>query len=600
MSQTRPLDAQTYIAQTFVLIVSVWLVLHHWPLITNGGQVHWLPATALLIGTLAGLSVSAHSLFLLARWLDWIAAHQPKPSPNAARWATWSDFRKVVASTKQIKKDGVPFWGVLKDKPSKALFIWFQSNAYCVAPAGSGKGIFCTVPALCALAGRTSKISVDFKGEQAAMMIRKLKAMGEQVIILNPSGKFTDSVGDSDCLNTLDVISDNLLNPGQIHSVLDDLRELSGILIPEKENGKTDPYWPLGARGILELATLIECMVEGRSATLSGVAGLIEDRRQLEMNLRWIIGVDKDNQPETAMPIEDCDWAQRHDEADMRDFATLVRARAGNLLILMSGKDRKTFDTFITQAQQALAPFAFGSLAKVMGKSSFDLNDFKRKDRISTLFIMLDESRLETSKRYLEMVTWQALLMLKRHPNKQVPVTVILDEVTNYYIKGLDSLLTWGRGFGIKLLLVFQALAAFEKTYGKQALETLHSETEIKLFLPGQRSPQTLEFIAAQLGKTQIMKTGLSQGKLEQGLSEQFSQDERALKSINAIREGTSGLLFVRDCPPAEIIPRSYAEIAPWRDWVGINPFHGKPFKKRIRLRVPTFTPKTANKRINP
>jgi type IV secretion system protein VirD4 len=46
------------------------------------------------------------------------------------------------------------------------------------------------------------------------------------------------------------------------------------------------------------------------------------------------------------------------------------------------------------------------------------------------------------------------------------------------------------------------------------------------------------------------------------------------------------GILFVRQHRPILFEPVSYAEIEPWRSQVGINPFHGKPFRKKIKLRL--------------
>ena len=51
-------------------------------------------------------------------------------------------------------------------------------------------------------------------------------------------------------------------------------------------------------------------------------------------------------------------------------------------------------------------------------------------------------------------------------------------------------------------------------------------------------------------------------------------------------RESDLGLLFVRRKPPVQVDPVSYAEIDPWRKQVGINPFHGKPFLKKIKIRL--------------
>jgi hypothetical protein len=48
-------------------------------------------------------------------------------------------------------------------------------------------------------------------------------------------------------------------------------------------------------------------------------------------------------------------------------------------------------------------------------------------------------------------------------------VHVIADEATNFKVAGLADIMTWGRGYGIRLLLIIQDLAAFRRTYGKDA-----------------------------------------------------------------------------------------------------------------------------------
>ncbi len=283
------------------------------------------------------------------------------------------------------------------------------------------------------------------------------------------------------------------------------------------------------------------------------------------------------------MPIEQAAWAQKHRPEDVTEFARWIRARAANWIALLDGEGR-TFDSFISGAQQALAPFATGRLASITRRSTFSMNDLKRRDQITNLFLVVDASRMETYKSWIEIMQWCVLTTLKRHPDKSQPVYLILDEVTNYVIAGLASLLTWGRSFGIRLHLIFQDLAAFEREYGKEALETLESETEVKQFLPGQRSPKTLELISKMLGERTEVATGRSPN--ETGIHYQMSDTTRALMKPNEVRETQDGILIVRQAPPVCFTPISYAEIAPWRDQVGINPFHGKPFRKRVRLKV--------------
>ncbi|OHU89197.1 MULTISPECIES: type IV secretory system conjugative DNA transfer family protein [Pseudoalteromonas] len=582
MTQTSSTENQSRILpQTIVCGGCGWFALNNQPFLFADGMINWLPTICGVLGVLAAVNLTAQLLTQGARLLDWLGLHQPKPNANASRWASYKDIKPL------IYKGGTPFWGVMTDKQKTPLFIDFESNALVVGPAGSGKGIYCVIPNICALAGKYSKLVVDFKGELAAMMVDYLTRSGEQVYTLNPSGKFSSIVGKSASLNPLDVITDDLFNAGQLIYIMEDVREFSDMLITDT-SGNTDPFWPLGAKSVIELATLIECIIEGREARLSQVALLIEDRIRLQQHLCWIIGHDMNGGPSSdgAMPIEQAQWAEQHSSQDVNEFAALIRARAGAMLKLMSGKDSKTFDSFVTQAQQAIAPFAFGSLAKVTNKTTIPIKELKSPDSVSSIFIMLDESRLQTSKKYIELVQWQLLLMVKRHPHKHVPVYAFFDEATNYKIKGLSSLMTWGRGFGLRLFIFIQVYSEFVRVYGKEDAQTLLSETQNKLFLPKQQSPEILELISKMLGQQAIVSVNQSQDKHGQGIQDSVSQAEKPLMSSNAIRQSEHGILFVKDKPPIKIAPVSYAEITPWRRLVGINPYHKKPFIKKVKLKI--------------
>lgn len=545
-----------------------------------GSAVQWLPAILYFFTAIFALRIVIQSLSYLAVFLEWLSAHQPTGKDGTAKWASFKDLKKEL-SRKQIG----PFWGRMSTGKKEAVFSDYASNAVTVAPAGSGKGIYSVITN--GLAIRSSKVFSDFKGELVCILKEALEKRGENVRVLNPGGLWSDYVGESDCYNPLDIIADDLERAGGLRDVPDDLREQSAQILPEPAQSEGDnTYWREGSRKCMGMAMILECMIEGRDATLSSVALLIEDREALEHNLRWVVGIDLEGKslPEGSMPIESCAWAQIHDGADLAEFIQWVRAQARSLLSLMGTGESRTFDSFISGAQQALAPFAFGRLAPAMRRSTFSMSELKDGDTPTSLFIVADASRMEAYKSYIGLIQWCAMTAIKRHENKGVPVYFIMDEATNYKIHSLVSLLTWGRSYGLRLHLIFQDISAFENTYGKTAVETLLSETEIKQFLPGQRSPRTLALISQLLGEQSVMSAGLSPN--ESGLQENTSETGRALMTAEEIRLCKHSLLFIRQAPSALIEPVSVAEIDPWRKQAGINPFHGKPFLKKIKIRL--------------
>lgn len=547
-----------------------------------GGQIDWFSACIYFMAGLFCLQTAIRSLENIAHYIDLLGSRKVSGQKGTSAWAKVKEYKDALTKDKRG-----PFWGCVVDGSRLALFFDYASNVMTVAPSGSGKGIFSVVPNIMSI--RHSKVVADFKGELICLCKAALEARGETVKALNPGNLWSHIIGQSDACNPLDMIADDLTRPGGLCDVMDDLREMTGQLLPEPEGKESDnSYFREGSRRLIGDAILFDVMVDLFDATLSSVALLIENRTRLEDTARWVAGVDIEGKAHAdgPLPIEHTEWAKAHDPQDVAEFAALVRARAKNLIALMSGGDSRTFDTFITGAQQALAPFAFGHLAAAMGRSTFNMADLKG-NKPTTLFIVADASRMEAYKAYVGLMQWCCLTAMKRHPNKERPLYFILDEASNYKINGLESLLTWGRSYGLRLHLIFQDFAAFERTYGKTALDTLMSETEIKQFLPGQRSPKTLELISRQmLGEQSMIAMGANRSIEHLGMNETISEVGRPLATPDEIRCMDKGILFVRQFRPILFEPISYAEIEPWRSQVGINPFHGKPFRKKIKLRL--------------
>ena len=547
------------------------------------GRIDWFSALIHLLAGLFCLQAVIRALDNAAHFIDFFASRKPTGKHGTAAWATFKEIKNGLTRDKRG-----PFWGRYANASRPALFFQYASNALTVSPAGGGKGIYTVVPMIMSIAH--SKVIADFKGELVCMCKAALEKRGEIVRVLNPGNLWADIVGQGDSFSPLDIIADDLACSGGLRDVMNDLREMCAQILPEPgDKDSDDTFFREGSRQLIAEAVLFEVMVDLHDATLSSVALLIENRTRLCDMARWIVGVDIQDKPhpDGLFPIEQTEWAKVHDAKDVAEFAELIRARAQNLIALMSGTDNRTFESFLSGAQQALAPFAFGRLAPAMGRSTFSMNDLKEGSKPTTLFIVADASRMEAYKAFIGLMQWCCTTAVKRHPNKERPVYYILDEATNYKVNGLENLLTWGRSYGLRLHLIFQDFAAFERAYGKTALDTLLSETEIKQFLPGQRSPKTLELISRQmLGDQSVMATGTSRSIDQFGLNENLSEAARPLATSDEIRRMQEGILFVRQHRPILFEPVSYAEIEPWRSQVGINPFHGKPFRKKIKLRL--------------
>lgn len=547
------------------------------------GQIQWLAVMCAILAMILGFRLLHTALLSLSRFLDWLSIHTPTGKGGMARWGTYKkDLKGEIAKT-----GNAPYWCVAADKPNKALLIPFSSNAMSIAPARSGKGINTVIPT--AMSNRGSKVILDYKGGELACTLKPaLEARGETLRIINPYGLFTDTLGDTDRFNPLDTLVEHLITPNALRDIPSLMNELILKLYPEPNSGESDDtYWRDGGRGLIQMSIYIEILIDGFDADLHAIAMKLKDRQSFERDLRWILGIDLKGEPLEggAMPIETMEWTQHHSEADVTEFAASIRVDAAEILELMTETDNKTYKSFAKGTQLKLARFAFGRLSPVLRHSTLRAGELKEEN--VTYIVMGDPSKPEDTGEFFSLFLWYAITEMKRHKNKGVPVHFIFDECTNYTIPDVANLMTYGGGFGILCHFILQALKAFEKRYGAEALEVLLSETEIKQILSGQRAPDTLKLISEMLGDQSIMSAALSLKQDTQGTTENMSESARPLATPEELRRTDDGILIVRKHLPVKINMVSYAEIDPWRDQVGINPYHGKPFLKKIKLRIP-------------
>lgn len=567
--------------------LSGYAALHMGP-IEQFGELQALPLAVNTFAAITALRLSAECLIRVAGALDWVSAHRGTGKSGTARWAKHRELKKEFC-----REDAGPFWGI-SAKEKKKIFADFVSNAYVIGPSGSGKGHTEVINLIFLI--RHSKVIIDFKPELAMVCKKGLEKLGQRVICINPFGLYTDIIGPTANLNILGVINDSLNTPGALRNVLGDTHELTMQLYEDPQGGANDnQYFRNGTRKLLAIGSVTDCMLYGTNANLCNVALLMDDRNAFELRLRSIAGVDFNNKPDPEGPhmFELSDWAEHHEEAELDAFLKTVRARARSLLKSMSD-NAKTFGSFLEGAQQALEPYGFGQLSSCMGRSSFDVDDLKNSGAPLNIFIVGDASRSDATEKFFGLMQWYLQLKLKRHPRKDAPVYFINDEASNYTIYGLISLMTWARAFSIRTIQIFQSFSAYAMRHGPDSVEVLNSESEIKLFLPGQRSSSTLDQIVEIVGEQSLMVPGLSPEKDGSGMQESMSESGRPLMTKDEARRTKFGILIIRDQRPLLTTPVSYSEIKPLRTLAEINPHHGKPFLKRVKLKLklPNFKEK--------
>ena len=566
------------------LAAASWAVLQRSGPVLSGAEINTIPALAACFLVIGGSVIAADLMGFAAEFFDWIKARMPTGLKGTAGF---------VKALRELRGDLIawgwgPYWGTFG---GREIISGFSSNALTVGPSGSGKGVGSVLTNILSI--RESKTIIDFKGELSCMLAEPLRRRGERVKILNLGDVWTDLLGTSALYNPLCVIADNYTRPGGLLDVSDDCHEITMQLYPEPGGGDKDGngYFRIGSRTLIGFAIQFSILTYGLNATLGDVSNMLNSRAELLRNAQWAAGrLEQKDGTQAAMPIEESPWAGLHDSEDLQDYITYFRGLAAGVADLLEIKDGRAAEAFLTGAQNALERFNQSTRAfKKTSRTTFRFAEQKEGDAPTTVFIVADASRINAQAPVLGLLQWCMFTELKRHENKHREVFLCADECTNYKLHDLGSLLTWGRGYGLRLHLILQSFSAFRRVYGQDVLNTLLSETEIKQFLSGQREPETLSIIEQLLGEQSIIARNHS-GKKDRGLfgieGEDYREEGRVLMTKDEIRRTDKSILIIRKNKPILTELPPIAAIAPWRKQIGINPFYGRAFLRPVKLRL--------------
>lgn len=582
-----PFDKRNRIIPASVIGFGAWKAYGALGPMMAGSAIHWPAATAAGVEVLCGIAIITDGFTLVADTLEWGAARLPEGRKGSAKWGSYWNVRKDLLSNGWGPYFGTFARGLFtKGRP---IFAEYSAPIAIFGTSGSSKTVSLCLPNIMAI--RESKLIPDFKSSLWMMTKEPLEARGEIVWVINIGGLHQDKLGKSASYNLLKILIDDFMRPHGLLDVESDANELATQLYVKGD--KEEPFWSGGSYDIMEIAFIQTILVHGPKGNLGHVHQLITNRTSLLNEMKWVCGLlENDNgEPLPAMRLEDSPWAVNgiHDADEVERFIASYRGKATEIVDILQSHDKGNMATsFIRGAKNALKPFSPTSRSyHALSHSTFCFSDMKKGDQPVNVFLAMDASRMEQQSRIVAALEWAALTTWKRHENKHVPTYLIGEECTNAKIDQLPSLMTWGREYNICISLYIQSIGAFRTTYGKDAANTLLSETEAKIFLSGQRDIEMLELIEKLLGDQSIIAKNHSGKRDNFGVDGfGYQEDAKPLMRAEEIRRTDKAILFLRKNRPLLMDLPPIAAIHPWRTQIGINPFFGKPYLKKIKLRL--------------
>ena len=333
------------------------------------------------------------------------------------------------------------------------------------APTGVGKGVSIVLPFL--LTCRDSMVVVDFKGELVKLTAAARRRMGQKVVVLDPFG----AVGGADTFNTMfDIDPDSDCAP-------DECRDLAAAVVFRKGT-ETDPFWLDSAEAEIALAVgFTVCFAEPHDKNLQAVRRLLSDA---DRRLGMIAACCQSDVWGGILAR----WA--HQAAQLKD-KTLASVAAS------VHTQMRFLDTI--------------SLLETTRRSTFDPADLRGGG--TTVYLVLPPEHVRTQSGLLRL--WVGSLLravVKGGPQERRKVQFVLDEASTLgRMTELEDAVDKYRGYGVRLLFLYQSLGQLKKCWPEGGEQTLLSNVTSVFF--GVNDNLTADYVSARLGEfTQVVTSG--------------------------------------------------------------------------------------------
>jgi type IV secretion system protein VirD4 len=523
-----------------------WAAWKSWALQNSFPFIPYVLTFFALAGGFKTLSLSTTQFYNFLIRRDALAQSERKGS---AAWATKKEIKHAgLHNTKGV------FLGC--DLNGHPIFFDGECHGLTLAPAGSGKTIAFSVPVLCH--SPLPIIAADFKGTLAVMTkALREKQHKQDVFCVNPAYLYTDKLGRPARYNPVQILLDDWMDSDRIKDLIADGQAMAFQLYPEPSTKGENAFFRNGSRKILVFGLVFLVTHYGaEKATLSELLSLLRNVTKL---------------------IEACKTAK---------VSTILNGEladmAAELHYKLTANDTRQVDSFLEGAIQSLTAFSSsGWLAENTSACDFRFKDLK--DNPATVYLIADPTKMKVFAPWLGLMGWAAITELTRCQNTK-PVFFLLDETTNFRIENLSESLTGLREFGIRVWFVIQELEEYARVYGREPLETLLSQTEVKQIF-GATGAKTCELISRMLGDQTLKSVNFNLGhNLNDPITQSVSEHARRLLTPDEVRQFTDTILFIRNLPPIHAVKTGYHQVKPWSDWVAANPLFGSKLKGKTKV----------------
>lgn len=448
--------------------------------------------------------------------------------------------------------DGTPVW-----RPKASPFALIEM------PPGVGKTVNLVIGSVVhrALKGFTVVVP-DVKNELSVMIAPALRARGIEVWSVNPARQFLATTGNK-ILNPYQSLIDAAYSETLWRDAVKIAADYAALHYPINKEEK-NPYFAHGSRRAIMVALLYLALVDPSKCMPTSVYNLIVDPQAF---------------------LQCCENLQHFETSRPDDpILKVARLEARNMLF-RAQHNAENFASFLEGAGQQL--ISFNPAGHLGGYGSDAIENLSAiRDRPIVLFIQVPLSHLREFSVFVSLLTYNIIAACKAKPNGH-PVHIVGEEALNFRLHDLVSDMETMRGLGVSADYYIQSFAGLERHYGKDAAAAIDSMSDIHVYA-GLNSYARAKHVSDMLADVTIGKQDASFSSSPDELNLNAREMGRRLMTPDEVMAmpKDEAWMFVRNMRPIRLKMLSYAEVAPWRDWVGLSPITGTRLHAPTRLTI--------------
>ena len=420
---------------------------------------------------------------------------------GTARWATIAEWEEAgLMSPPGQYTDGVilgrtkrGLFGLLKPR---YIIDTLKTHIALIAPSRAGKGTGVIIPTLLNWLG--SVFVLDMKGEnyQITAGYRK-KVLGQKVLKFKPYG-----LEGSVSYNPLAEV--RIGTPYEVK----DAKIIADILTDPGEGKKRD-HWDKSASAVFEgliLHVLYVGKKEGRLGTFGDiVAFLTSTKKPLEENILDLMTYKHLNDDECAI------WDSIYDKSQLDGINRGTNPVVARMAAALLNKDERERASVISTVMAKLSLFSDPIIQKNTSRADFRIKDLMDYETPVSFYVVVEAEQMDTLAPLLRILITQMIGILapemdfesgeEVHKHK---LLLMLDEFAAFgTIPILEKALAYIAGYGMKAVIIAQALNQIRKNYGDKSSIFDNCATTV-FYAPTPLDSETPRQISELLGDTTI------------------------------------------------------------------------------------------------